>query len=260
MKKQVSLFSLLALCCIAALFLASCGGGGGSSALAKSDDGGNGGGGSEIFGTLKWSTAINAPTGTGISSAFTPPFISSPAIAPDGTVYGGSTDHFLYALKSDGTVKWRFETGGDLYASPAIGNDGTIYIGSADRQIYALNPDGTLKWITPTKSVFTSSAAVAADGTIYAAGTSIDRTIFSCVSNSSCSKTTTQACGPGFPLCPTDETCVAGQATFTLVAQLGNFYALTPNGDIKPNTLFSCDSKRRNDLHRRKWRFRFRQV
>ena len=239
MKKHISIFSLLAFCCMLALFLASCGGGGGgSSAFAKPGDGDGGDGdGGGVEGTLKWSTAINAPTGTGISPVFTPPFVSSPAIASDGTVYVGSTDHFLYALNPDGTVKWRFETGGDLFASPTIGSDGTIYIGSADRQIYAINPNGTLKWIVPTKSVFTSSAAIAADGTIYVAGTDIDQTIFSCVSNNSCSKTVTQACGPGFSPCPTDETCVAGQAVgYTVIAQLGNFYALTDevtNGKIK---------------------------
>jgi outer membrane protein assembly factor BamB len=232
MKKHISLFSLLVSCCMLALFLASCGGGGsGGSAFAKPGDGGTGGGGNEPFGTSKWSTGINAPTGTGIGPAFPPPFISSPAIAPDGTVYVGSADHFLYALKSDGTIKWKYETGSDLLASPAIGSDGTVYIGSGDRQIYAINPNGTLKWIVPTKSVFTSSAAIASDGTIYVAGTNIDRTIFSCVSNSSCSKTITQACGPGFPPCPTDETCVTGQATgYTVIAQLGDFYSLTDEG------------------------------
>jgi len=231
MKKYISVLSLVALCCLLALFLASCGGGGGSSAFAKPGDGDGGGGGNETFGSSKWSTVINAPTGTGIGPAFLPPFISSPAIAPDGTVYVGSADHFLYAFKPDGTVKWKYETGSDLLASPAIGADGTVYIGSGDRQIYAINPDGTLKWIVPTKSVFTSSAAIAADGTIYVAGTGIDQTIFSCVSNSSCSKTVTQACGPGFPRCPTDETCVTGQATgYTVIAQLGNFYALTDEG------------------------------
>src|SRR6478672_5616067 len=37
---------------------------------------------------------------------------SSPAIAPDGTIYVGSNDHRLYALKPDGTKKWEFRTGG----------------------------------------------------------------------------------------------------------------------------------------------------
>jgi outer membrane protein assembly factor BamB len=106
--------------------------------------------------------------------------LSSPAIAPDGTIYVGAEDHFLYALNPNGTVKWKYETGNSLYASPVIGSDGTIYIGSEDRQFYAINPNGTLKWIVPTKTVFTSSAAIGADGTIYAAGTHKDLTLFVC--------------------------------------------------------------------------------
>ena len=232
MIKKFNVLAALVLCLVALAFLAGCGGDGNAVARVKvPSDGDGGGGGGGTSGVLKWSTAIQDTPSGSAGPVITPTFLSSPAIAPDGTIYVGAEDHFLYALNPNGTVKWKYETGNSLFASPAIGSDGTIYIGSEDRQIYAINPNGTLKWIVPTKSVFTSSAAIAADGTIYVAGTGIDRTIFSCISNSSCSKTITQACGPGFPPCPTDETCVAGQAAgYTVVAQLGNFYALTDEG------------------------------
>ena len=236
MKKYISVLSLVALCCLLALFLASCGGGGGgSSAFAKPGDGDGGDGdgdgdGGGVEGTLKWSTAINSPTGVGVGSPFTPPFVSSPAIAPDGTAYVGSTDHFLYALKPDGTVKWKFETGGDLSASPAIGSDGTIYIGSADRQFYAINPDGTLKWIFPTKAVFTSSAAIGADGTIYAAGTHKDLTLFVCPTTVGyCSVSKTTSCTSDAN-CPTGEECILGNVA---ISQLGSLFAINPDGTEK---------------------------
>ena len=33
-----------------------------------------------------------------------------------------------------------------IYSSPAIGSDGTIYVGSDDCKLYAINSNGTLKW------------------------------------------------------------------------------------------------------------------
>ena len=47
---------------------------------------------------------------------------------------------------NNGTLKWKFLTGGSVYSSPAIGVNGTIYVGSDDCYLYAINPDGTLKW------------------------------------------------------------------------------------------------------------------
>jgi outer membrane protein assembly factor BamB len=91
---------------------------------------------------------------------------SSPAIGPDGTIYVGSQDDYLYAVNSDGTLKWRLQTGGVVRSSPAIGADGTIYVGSYDNRLYAINPDGTLKWYYMTGGDVPSSPAIAADGTI----------------------------------------------------------------------------------------------
>jgi outer membrane protein assembly factor BamB len=66
---------------------------------------------------------------------------SSPAISADGTVYiGSSNDRHLYAINSDGTLKWKFTTGAiqSIDSSPAIAADGTIYLGSADGNLYAV--------------------------------------------------------------------------------------------------------------------------
>ncbi|BAU26527.1 outer membrane protein assembly factor BamB [Aneurinibacillus soli] len=92
---------------------------------------------------------------------------SSPAIASDGTIYIGSNDGNLYAIKPDGTKKWEFLTGGSINSSPTIASDGTIYIGSNDGKLYAINPDGTKKWEFLIGSSIYSSPTIAADGTIY---------------------------------------------------------------------------------------------
>ena len=40
--------------------------------------------------------------------------------------------------KKPGTVLWKFETGHSVRSSPAIGSDGTVYVGSGDKKLYAI--------------------------------------------------------------------------------------------------------------------------
>jgi outer membrane protein assembly factor BamB len=109
-----------------------------------------------VAGTLKWSYA----TGDAVSS--------SPAIGSDGTVYVGSNDGNLYAINSDGTLKWNYPLNG-VFSSPAVGFDGTIYVGTWDNYLYAINPDGTFKWSYETGNAIDSSPAIDSDETIYVA-------------------------------------------------------------------------------------------
>ncbi|MBU1078597.1 MAG: VCBS repeat-containing protein, partial [Spirochaetes bacterium] len=93
-------------------------------------------------------------------------FDSSPAIGPDGTIYIGASDGVLYAINSDGSIKWSYSTGGDIYSSPAIGKDGTVYVGSTDNKVYAVS-NGLLKWSFKTNNDFNSSPAIGTNGVIY---------------------------------------------------------------------------------------------
>ena len=40
-----------------------------------------------------------------------------------------------------GVKLWEFVTGGDVSSSPAIGTDGTVYVGSVDKKLYAIKTD-----------------------------------------------------------------------------------------------------------------------
>jgi len=91
----------------------------------------------------------------------------SPAVAADGTVYFRSNDGYLYALNPDGSFKWSHEIGTSVTCSPVIGSDGTVYVGSDDGNLHAFSADGTLKWQYPTLWSITGSPAIAADGTLY---------------------------------------------------------------------------------------------
>lgn len=94
--------------------------------------------------------------------------MGGPAIGADGTIYIGSGDDYFYALNPNGTLRWRYQTGGYIKGSASIASDGTIYIPSFDGYLYAFNPNGTLYWRAWTGgSISAAGAALAADGTIY---------------------------------------------------------------------------------------------
>ncbi len=89
------------------------------------------------------------------------------AVMGYGVIYIGSNDNKLYALYTDGTEKWAFETNGNIVSSPAVGADGTIYFGSEDGSLYAVDPGGKKKWEFAAGDKITSSPAIGPDGTIY---------------------------------------------------------------------------------------------
>ena len=95
---------------------------------------------------------------------------SSPAIGADGTVYVGSFDGNLYAIRDLGTsgvLEWLFHTRGWIDGSPTVDGCGTIYVGSRDSTLYAINPDGTLRWSFPTGGGIECSPTIDENGILY---------------------------------------------------------------------------------------------
>ena len=45
------------------------------------------------------------------------------------------------AKATAGVKLWEFETGSAVVSSPAIGSDGTVYVGSDDNKLYAIKTD-----------------------------------------------------------------------------------------------------------------------
>lgn len=110
--------------------------------------------------------------------------MSSPAVAPDGTIYcisWSGTPNFtpltntLYALTSAGTEKWHvsgpLESGLPPYQI-ALGRGGTIYTDYGPRVMVARRPeDGQTKWSFETSSTvgcgMVTSFAIGPDDTLY---------------------------------------------------------------------------------------------
>ena len=98
---------------------------------------------------------------------------SPPTVGPNGTIYFGSDDNYLYAVNPDGRMEWKFKTGNLVRDSPTIDANGTIYFSSDDYFLYALNPDGSKKWNALIKNdnydmnYMASSPMVLKNGTVY---------------------------------------------------------------------------------------------
>jgi len=95
-------------------------------------------------------------------------FTAAPLLADDGTVLVGcSTNDFIYALNSNGTVKWADSVGSEVNATGALGTDGTAYFQTTDSMVIALRSDGTTAWTFPSGGG-NSAPVIGTDGTVYA--------------------------------------------------------------------------------------------
>jgi eukaryotic-like serine/threonine-protein kinase len=91
-------------------------------------------------------------------------------LANDSAGFRGDSGHpGIYETKpllTEGHVKWKFSTRGQVVSSPAVVKN-VLYVGSADHRLYAIDiKTGEKKWEFKTKSGVASSPAVV-DGLVY---------------------------------------------------------------------------------------------
>jgi outer membrane protein assembly factor BamB len=116
--------------------------------------------------------ALELPNSEAMQAPVTPP-----AVAPDGTIYVGTTlprvsGGQLFALrtapeKGSFTTNWILPTPGGIRSAPAVGEDGTVFIGCDDGKYYAVTPQGKVKWEFTSKSPIHAAPALGTDGTVY---------------------------------------------------------------------------------------------
>jgi outer membrane protein assembly factor BamB len=90
--------------------------------------------------------ALDVESGEPIWEQNLPGKLSAPAAAKN-RVLVGSTNNFLYALDaSNGRIKWRWRTGGDVVGA-AADSEGGVYIASLDNVLRAVDRDnGNQRW------------------------------------------------------------------------------------------------------------------
>jgi hypothetical protein len=96
---------------------------------------------------------------------------ASPVIAGDGTIYIGSTDKNLYAIR-DGKVLWTFAAQAIIQSTPTIDPAGTaIYFSDDSGAEYSVTPDG--QKAGPRHAVLHENYAKSPDGAVYHADGSV---------------------------------------------------------------------------------------
>ena len=94
--------------------------------------------------------------------------IHGPIIGGDGTVYCGTDSVNLYAVRADGSVRWRVTLDG-IGARPALGRS-ALFVGSDMGTVYSINPaTGAINWQLPftPSHAFNTTPIVAANGYLY---------------------------------------------------------------------------------------------
>jgi outer membrane protein assembly factor BamB len=92
---------------------------------------------------------------------------TAPTLLADGTIVAGAQDNMIYGLTPSGAKRWDFRAGDDVESTAAVADDGTLYVGSDDQKLYALSPDGGLRWAFNAGGDIRASPAIGLDGTIY---------------------------------------------------------------------------------------------
>jgi outer membrane protein assembly factor BamB len=109
----------------------------------------------DAAGNLKWRFASSSP------------FLASPVVGNNGSIYLGDVSGVFYAIKPDGRESWKIRLGGGVRFSANIGNAGTIFVVADDGMLYCITLDGEIKWQQSLKSTPLAAPAIDPDRTVY---------------------------------------------------------------------------------------------
>jgi len=87
-------------------------------------------------------------------------------IDADGNVYFGTEEGIVHAIDADGDQRWTYDIGHEVCAAPLIG-DSTLYLGAIDGALYALSLRGALHWLYAAEGPIATSAALGSDGAVH---------------------------------------------------------------------------------------------
>ncbi len=158
--------------------------------------------------------------------------MSTPVIDENGIIYVGTiwASPCFYAFYPNGTMKWSYGTGNDIFSSPVIYTNDTVIFGDYNGYINALYcSNGTLRWRFHTNGFIDSSPALAEDGTVYCG--SADGNLYALYPNNGTLKWSYQT-GDWVGRGP----AIANDGAIYFGSWDGYLYATFPNGTLKWKT------------------------
>ena len=94
------------------------------------------------------------------------PVVAPAAVAADGTIYIGSWDGLVYAVR-DGTVVWNAPVEGQVYAGCSVGPDGQVLAATRGGEVAALTPEGKRIWARTLGDGVYGTPAIATGGVCF---------------------------------------------------------------------------------------------
>ncbi len=104
---------------------------------------------------------------------------ASPAIGPDSTIYIGAGRYF-YAVRPDGTLRWRDSLAAMVQSCPAVANDSTLYV-LAGARLYCIGTDSVIRWRRTIGGSNYCSPTVDAEGNVYVGTANDTNSLFYCI-------------------------------------------------------------------------------
>ena len=83
-------------------------------------------------GSVRWSFGLSLTDSAEIGSR------STPTVGPDGAIYFGTHDHYLYALTEAGEPRWKLAARSSIESGPSLGAAGSLYVGSVEGALTAV--------------------------------------------------------------------------------------------------------------------------
>jgi outer membrane protein assembly factor BamB len=104
---------------------------------------------------------------------------ASPAVGPDTVIYIGA-NRYLYAVRPDGSVKWRDSLSARIQSCPAVANESTLYV-VAGARLYCLDTDSGVRWRRSLGGSNYCSPAADAQGFVYVGSANTSSSAFYCI-------------------------------------------------------------------------------
>ncbi len=119
-------------------------------------------------GTLKWKKQLGFTDGYVKGWVVVSPVIDKNGTVYASSSVNGAHYYLYALDPNNGDIKWTFEANDHIYTTPVIGNNNTIYFGSYDKYLYAVTTDGVLKWKSRAKYPLDFPCVLDNTGMLYA--------------------------------------------------------------------------------------------